>query len=46
MVFQVEGVDFAEIFSLVEKLNSISVLMSLTATFDIEIEKMDVKTVF
>ena len=37
---QVEGVDFGEIFSHVAK------LMSLTTTFDLEIEKMDVKTTF
>jgi hypothetical protein len=35
---QVEGVDFSEIFSRNEKLASIRVLMSLVATFDLEIE--------
>jgi hypothetical protein len=34
---QVEGVDFSDIFSCVEKLNSIRVLMSLATTFDLEI---------
>jgi hypothetical protein len=43
---QVEGVDFGEIFSPVEKLTSIRVLMSLAATFDLEIEQMDEKTMF
>ena len=43
---QVEGVDFNEIFSHVAKLTSIRVLMSLTETFDLEIEQMDVKTTF
>jgi hypothetical protein len=43
---QVEGVNFGEIFSHVAKLNSIRVLMSLDATFDLEIEYMDVKIVF
>jgi hypothetical protein len=43
---QVEGVDFGEIFSPVAKLTSIRVLMSLVATFDLEIEQMDVKTTF
>jgi hypothetical protein len=43
---QVEGVDFGDIFSPVEKLTSIRVLMSLAATFDLEIEQMDVKTTF
>jgi hypothetical protein len=35
---QVEGVDFGEIVSPISKLNSIRVLMSLAATFDLEIE--------
>jgi hypothetical protein len=43
---QVEGVDFGEIFSLVAKLTSIGVLMSLVAMFDLEIEQMDLKTMF
>jgi hypothetical protein len=43
---QVEGVDFGEIFSPVEKLTSIRVLMSLVATFNPEMEHMDVKTMF
>jgi hypothetical protein len=43
---QVEGVDFDDIFSVVAKLTSIRVLMSLVATFDLEIEQMDVKTTF
>ena len=34
---QVEGVDFSEIFSLVSKLTSIRVLMSLDVAFDLEI---------
>jgi hypothetical protein len=41
---QVEGVDFDEIFSPVEKLTSIRVLIYLATTFDLEIEQMDVKT--
>jgi hypothetical protein len=43
---QVEGVDFGDIFSPVEKLTSIRVLMSLAATFNMEIEQMDMKTTF
>ena len=43
---QVEGVDFGEIFSSIAKLTSIGILMSLAATFDLEIEKMDVKKTF
>jgi hypothetical protein len=43
---QVEGVYFGDIFSPIEKLTSIRVLMSLAAIFDLEIEKMDVKTMF
>ena len=36
---QVQGVKFSEIFSPVSKLTSIRVLMSLAATFGLEIEK-------
>jgi hypothetical protein len=43
---QVEGVEFGEIFSLVAKLNSIRVLMTLATKFDLEIKQMDVKTMF
>jgi hypothetical protein len=43
---KVEEVDFSEIFSPIEKLNSIRVSMSLTAIFDLEIKQMDVKTTF
>jgi hypothetical protein len=43
---QVEGVDFSEICSPVAKLTSIRVLMYLVATFDLEIEHMDVNTSF
>ena len=41
---QVEGIDFGEIFSLVAKLTSIRLLLSVAAAFDFEIEQMDVKT--
>jgi hypothetical protein len=40
--FKVKGVNFGEIFSLIEKLTSIRVLKSLATKFDIEIEYMDV----
>ena len=43
---QVEGIDFGEIFSLVAKLTSIRFILSIAATFDLEVEKMDVKTAF
>ena len=43
---QVEGIDFGEIFSLVVKLAFIVSILSLAATFDLEVEKMDVKTMF
>ena len=43
---QVEGIDFGEIFLPVAKLTSIRFLLSIAATFDIEVEKMDVKTTF
>ena len=41
---QVKGVDFGEIFSHVAKLTSIRVLLSLVVAFDLEIEKMHLKT--
>ena len=43
---QVEGIDFGEIFSPIVKLTSIIFLFSIAATFDFEIEKMDVKIKF
>ena len=43
---QVEGIDFGEIFSPIAKMTSIRFLLSLAATFDLEVEQMDVKTVF
>ena len=36
--FQVEGVEFGDIFSLVVMLGSIRLLKSLVASFDLEIE--------
>ena len=43
---QVDGVDFGEIFSPVTKLTSIRFIISIAATFDLEVEQMDVKTTF
>jgi hypothetical protein len=43
---QVEGIDFGEIFSLVDKLTSIRFLLSVVVAFDFEVEQMDVKTTF
>ena len=43
---QVEGIDFGEIFSPVAELTSIRFLLSLVATFDLKVQKMDVKTTF
>jgi len=43
---QVEGVEFGEIFSSIAKLYSIRVLMSLAASFNLEVEQMEVKTIF
>jgi hypothetical protein len=43
---QVEGVDVGDIFSPIEKLTSIRVPMSLAIVFDLEIQQMDVKTIF
>jgi hypothetical protein len=43
---QVDGIDFGEIFSPIAKLTSIRFLLSIAATFDLEVEQMDVKTTF
>ena len=43
---QVKGIDFGDIFYPVEKLTSIRFQLSLTTTFDLEVEQMDVKTTF
>ena len=40
------GIDFGDIFSPVAKVTSIRLLLSVAATFDFEIEQMDVKTEF
>ena len=43
---QKKGIDFDEIFSPVVKMSSIRVILGLAASFDLEIEQMDVKTAF
>ena len=43
---QVEGIEFGDIFSPVSNLASIRFLLSIVATFDLEVEQMDVKTTF
>jgi hypothetical protein len=43
---QVEGIEFGDTFSLVSMLTSIIFILSIAATFDLEVEKMDVKTKF
>ena len=43
---QKEGVDYEETFSPVTMLKSIRILLSITASLDYEIWKMDVKTAF
>ena len=43
---QVEGIDYGEIFSPITKLTSISFLLSLATSYDLEIEQIDVKTTF
>lgn len=41
-----EGIDYGEIFSPVEKMTSIRLLLSLAPAYDFEVEQMDVKTTF
>ena len=43
---QNKGIDFDEIFSPIVKMSSICVVLCLTASLDLEIEQMDVKTAF
>ena len=43
---QVEGINYGEIFSPIEKLTSIQLLLSLATTYGFEVEQMDVKTTF
>jgi hypothetical protein len=43
---QKQGIDFDEIFSLVVKMSFNQVIFGLTASLDLELEQMDVKTAF
>ena len=43
---QVSGIDFGDIFSPFSKVTSIRLLLSIVATFDFEVEQMNVKTSF
>ena len=43
---QVSGIDFGDIFSPVAKVTSIRLLLSITVSFDFEVEQMDVKITF
>jgi hypothetical protein len=43
---QREGIDYNEVFSPVVKYSSIRVLLAMVAYFDLELEQLDVKTVF
>jgi hypothetical protein len=43
---QKEGIDYTETFSPVSKKDSLRVILTLVAHFDLELQKMDVKTAF
>ena len=43
---QKEGIDFNEIFSLVVRFTTIRVVLTMCATFDLQLEQLDVKIVF
>ena len=43
---QKQGIDFDEIFSPMVKMRLIRVILGLTASLDLELEQMDVKTAF
>lgn len=44
--YQIKGVDFNDIFSLVVRMSSIRIISSLVSTFNLEVEQMDVKSTF
>jgi hypothetical protein len=43
---QRQGIDFSEVFSHVVRHTSIRVMLAIVALFDLELEKLDVKTAF
>ena len=43
---QKKGVDFDKIFAPVVKMTSIRAVLSITASMDLEVEQLDVKTTF
>ena len=43
---QNEGTNYKETFSLVSKKDSLRIMMTLVAHFDLQLQKMDVKTAF
>jgi len=43
---QKNGIEFGEIFSLVFKMNSIRIILSLLAAEDLHLEQLDVNTTF
>ena len=45
-VTQRNGIDFEEIYALDVKMPSIGVILGLTVILDLEVEQMDVKTIF
>ena len=44
--WQVQGVEYDEIFSLVSMLKSVRIMLAIAAFYDYEIWQMDVKTAF
>jgi len=43
---QREGIDYNEVFSLVVKQSSIQILLALVAQYELDLDQLDVKTVF
>ena len=43
---QIEGIEYGEIFSPVAKLTSIRCVLSMAASYVLEVEQLDVKTTF
>jgi hypothetical protein len=43
---QIEGLDYTNTFAPIAKYNTVHVLLSMVAKFDLELDQMDVKTAF
>ena len=44
--WQVEVIEFSEVFSPIEKITSIRFILSIATSFGLEVKKIDVNTIF